>query len=143
MDAYKIFVPRNFGSGKLQDNLFKTYLAAPKEICTETFVQVYPFNTKQERDNCNKYMCTKFFRTMTALRKQDQGAGKDVYAYVPMQNFTERSDINWNQSIENIDQQLYKKYNLSAAEIEFIEKNIPKQKDSQECVLTESDAVKH
>lgn len=129
IDKYKIFVPRNYGSGKLQDSSFKTYLAAPNEICTETFVQVFPFNTENERNNCNKYMYTKFFRVMTALRKQDQSAGQDVYAYVPLQNFTENSDIHWNQSIEAIDRELYDKYNLSEEDRTFIERNIPKQKE--------------
>lgn len=66
-------------------------------------------------------MSTKFFRIMTALRKQDQGAGKDVYAYVPLQDFTMSSDIDWSQSVADIDRQLYSKYYLSDDEIQFIE----------------------
>ncbi len=124
MDKYKIFVPRNYGSGKLQDNIFKTYLASPGEICTETFVQVYSFKTKEERNNCNKYMCTKFFRIMVAPRKQDQSAGRDVYTYVPLEDFTSSSDIDWSQSVADIDKQLYKKYDLDQSEIDFIEKTI-------------------
>ena len=30
------------------------------------------------------------------------------FSLVPLQNFTHTSDIDWNQSIENIDKQLYK-----------------------------------
>lgn len=127
-DKYKIFMPRNYGSGNLQDSVYKTYLASPGEICTETFVQIYPFQIKEERDNCNKYMSTKFFRIMTALRKQDQGAGKDVYVYVPLQNFTSQSDIDWSQSVADIDKQLYRKYNLTGAEITFIESMIKPMK---------------
>lgn len=128
LDKYKIFVPRNYGSGKLQDSIFKTYLASPGEICTETFVQVYSFKSKLERDNCNKYMCTKFFRVMAALRKQDQGAGRDVYAYVPLENFTADSDIDWQKPIDDIDKQLYRKYDLSSASVNFIESNLPELK---------------
>ena len=48
--------------------------------------------------------------------------GKTWHAYVvPLQDFTPNSDINWSQSIPEIDQQLYKKYNLSEEEIAFIE----------------------
>ena len=43
---------------------------------------------------------------------------------VPLQDFTPNSDIDWSQSIENIDQQLYKKYNLSQDEIDFIESKV-------------------
>lgn len=38
--------------------------------------------------------------------------------------FTSSSDIDWSQSIANIDQQLYKKYNLTEEEIAYIEKTI-------------------
>ena len=41
-----------------------------------------------------------------------------------MQDFSSQSDIDWNQSISDIDKQLYKKYNLSEAEIAYIEKTI-------------------
>ena len=39
----------------------------------------------------------------------------------PLQDFTPSSDIDWTASIPEIDQQLYKKYNLTKDEIDFIE----------------------
>lgn len=48
----------------------------------------------------------------------------DMWAYVPLQDFTPNSDIDWTKSIINIDGQLYKKYNLSPEEITFIESKI-------------------
>ena len=39
-------------------------------------------------EDCNRYMSTKFFRTLVGIRKQDQGAGRDVYKFVPLQDFT-------------------------------------------------------
>ena len=41
-----------------------------------------------------------------------------------MQDFTSNSDIDWNKSIPEIDQQLYAKYGLDVLEIEFIESMI-------------------
>jgi len=41
-----------------------------------------------------------------------------------MQDFTAQSDIDWTKSVAEIDQQLYRKYNLSAEEIAFIEEKI-------------------
>ena len=38
-----------------------------------------------------------------------------------MQDFSNSSDIDWSQSIADIDRQLYKKYELSENEIAFIE----------------------
>lgn len=124
LTAYKVFIPRNWGTGKLQDSTYKTYLAEPNEACTETFVQVYPFATIEERDNCNRYMQTKFFRMAVSMRKQDQGAGREVYAFVPLQDFTANSEIDWSTSIAEIDQQLYRKYGLSPESIQFIERMI-------------------
>lgn len=88
IDTYKIFIPRNYGTGKFEDTLFKTVLAGPNDICTETFIQIYPFKTEEERNACNKYLRTKFFRILVCIRKQDQGAGRDVYKFVPIQEFT-------------------------------------------------------
>lgn len=59
-----------------------------------------------------------------SIRKQDQGASKDVYSFVPLQNFKDDSDINWSESIAEIDKQLYAKYGLTDGEITFIESMI-------------------
>ena len=48
----------------------------------------------------------------------------DKFQFIPLQDFTGRSDINWNKSVAEIDQQLYIKYNLSDKEISFIESMI-------------------
>ncbi len=124
IEKYKIFMPRNVGTGKYEDMVFSPYLAEPYEICTETFVQIYPFDNAQERNNCYKYIQTKFFRMIVCARKMDQGAGRDVYQFVPLQDFTENSDIDWSKSIKEIDAQLYRKYNLTEDEISFIESMI-------------------
>ena len=121
LNSFKIFIPRNWGTGKLEDSTYNTYLANPHELCTETFVQVCPFVTVEERDNCNRYMQTKFFRITVSIKKQDQGAGKEVYSYVPLQDFTSKSDIDWTLSIADIDQQLYTKYHLSKELVHFID----------------------
>ncbi|MBP5620848.1 MAG: hypothetical protein J6X44_02405 [Thermoguttaceae bacterium] len=49
---------------------------------------------------------------------------KDVWLYVPLQDFTSNSDVDWTKSIAEIDQQLYKKYGLSQEEIDFIETHV-------------------
>ena len=47
-----------------------------------------------------------------------------TFELVPLQDFTSTSDIDWSQSIADIDRQLYAKYGLSEDEIAFIEKMI-------------------
>ncbi len=121
---YKVFITRNYGIGNLGDLPSKPVVAVPGELCTETFVQIGPFKTELEAQNVIKYIKTKFFRAMVGLRKQDQGASKAVYHFVPLQIFGKSSDIDWNSNTEEIDEQLYKKYNLSQDEIDFINSKI-------------------
>ena len=47
-----------------------------------------------------------------------------LFKILPLQDFTDKSDIDWNKSIPEIDRQLYKKYNLTDEEIAFIESMI-------------------
>ena len=58
------------------------------------------------------------------ILKKTQHTPPSVWAYIPIQDFTAKSDIDWNKSIAEIDQQLYTKYGLDMFEIDFIEKNI-------------------
>lgn len=58
------------------------------------------------------------------ILKVTQNGNKPVWKMIPLQNFTSSSDIDWLQSIANIDKQLYKKYNLSDEEIHFIETTV-------------------
>lgn len=44
---------------------------------------------------------------------------QDVFRFVPLQNFTDESYIDWSKSISEIDTQLYAKYKLSDEEISF------------------------
>ena len=82
------------------------------------------FQTEYEVVSLNKYLCGKFARAMLGVLKVTQDNKKMVWRYVPLQDFTEQSDIDWSVSIANIDKQLYKKYGLSDEEISFIERNV-------------------
>lgn len=71
-----------------------------------------------------KYIKGKFARAMLGVLKITQDNPPDRWYYVPLQDFTSASDIDWSQSIADIDKQLYKKYNLSYEEINFIETKV-------------------
>ena len=114
LNDYKIFIPRNVGSGEFGDFMPTTVVASPKDLCTETFVQVGPFHSINEANNADNYIRTKFFRALISIRKQDQGASKAIYHYVPLQDFSHP----WT------DEMLYEKYGLDENEIAFIESMI-------------------
>ena len=75
-------------------------------------------------ENLYSYFKTKFFRALVGIKKQDQSASRSIYEYVPLQDFSSSSDIDWSKPVSDIDSQLYSKYDLSDEEIEFIEQNI-------------------
>ena len=114
LKSYKIFVTRNYGCGEIGEVPATPVLATPNEACTETFIEIGPFETKQELYNAYSYFCTKFFRALVGICKQDQSAAQRVYQFVPLQDFSKP----WT------DEELYAKYNLSQEEIDFIESMI-------------------
>ena len=91
---------------------------------TQTFISFGAFDNREEAENLLKYIKTKFARTMLGTLKITQSNKKDTWRNVPLQNFTNNSDIDWSQPIAQIDQQLYKKYGLSEKEIAFIEEKV-------------------
>jgi len=92
---------------------------------TQTFISFGAFNAKIEAENCLKYLKTKFLRLLLGVKKVTQNnKTKDVWSKIPLQNFTEKSDIDWSKSISAIDKQLYEKYKLSNEEIAFIEEKV-------------------
>lgn len=91
---------------------------------TQTFVSFGNFIDETHASNLEKYMLTKFTRFMVGTLKATNGTKYEVWKNVPIQNFTNNSDIDWSKSIPEIDQQLYKKYGLSQEEIDFIESRV-------------------
>lgn len=61
---------------------------------------------------------------MLGILKVTQAITPGKFKYVPLQDFTPTSDIDWSKSIAEIDQQLYKKYGLTPDEINFIETHV-------------------
>lgn len=96
----------------------------PKSVCTETSLPFGSYDNKTEAENLRKYMVSKFFRSMVGCLKTSQDIYQFAYTFVPLQDFTANSDIDWSKSVAEIDQQLYKKYHLSNEEIAFIESMI-------------------
>ncbi|MGN0462168.1 MAG: Eco57I restriction-modification methylase domain-containing protein [Ruminococcus sp.] len=124
MNAYKVFLPKANGSGTFGEVLSDPLVGGPGLRHTQTFISLGAFKTKYEAESVLKYLKCKFTRAMLGVLKVTQDNKKSVWKYVPLQDFTENSDIDWSKSIHEIDLQLYKKYGLDETEIEFIEKNV-------------------
>lgn len=124
INFYNVFVPEANGTGAIGEVLSTPIIGTPMIGHTDTFLSIGQFESEQEAESCLKYICTKFARTMLGTLKATQHNPRDTWANVPLQDFTSASDIDWSQSIPDIDKQLYKKYGLSPDEVAFIESKI-------------------
>lgn len=123
IEKWKLFVPYAYGSGTLGEVGATPIVGRPGQLVTETFLRIGSFDTEYEATSLMKYYKTKFFRVLVGILKVTQHS-TTTYGLVPLQNFTPESDIDWTQSISEIDQQLYRKYGLSEEEIAFIEEKV-------------------
>ena len=124
LTKYKVFVADSNGSGALGEVIPTPLVGLPLVGCTQTFISVGAFDTRAEADACIAYIKSKFCRAMLGILKVTQHNPPQTWAKVPLQDFTAASDIKWTVSIADIDKQLYKKYGLDDAEINFVETHV-------------------
>ena len=96
----------------------------PREVCTHTYLTIGSFKKEINTHNLEKYLNTRFLRFLLVQSLSGLDISKEKFRFVPLQDFTSSSDIDWSKTIPEIDTQLYKKYELSEEEIKFIESMI-------------------
>ena len=126
--AYRVVVPKANGNGTFGETIASPLILPPLTGFTETFIAIGESKSVQEAESILKYIKTKFVRALLGALKVTQNGPKQVWRLIPLQDFTSSSDIDWSQSVADIDKQLYKKYNLTGEEIDFIEKNVKEMK---------------
>ena len=110
---WKVFISASYGE-RIPENLYvlgKPFLGEPGTACTETYIMIGPVNSRAEAENLRTYIATKFFRFLVMIKKPTQHTLKNVYGFVPVQDYSHP----WT------DEMLYKKYGLTDDEIAFIE----------------------
>jgi site-specific DNA-methyltransferase (adenine-specific) len=87
------------------------FVSGPGEACTETYLVVALTENEQHSELVVRYMRTKFFRFLVSLRKMTQDNKAESFTFVP--------DL----ALEKVwtDPLLYKRYDLRAEEVQFIE----------------------
>ena len=124
LTKWKVFVPKANGSGALGEVLSTPLIGQPLIGHTQSFLSIGCFDSEAEAEALLKYVKSRFARTMLGILKITQHNSPEKWKYVPLQNFTPESDIDWTQSIADIDRQLYAKYGLDENEIDFIETHV-------------------
>ena len=98
-----------------QKRIFSTLeILEPGTICTETYMMLCVFDTKEECINMFNYLKTRFVRELVAMSTSTQQMSKANFRFVPLQDFSKP----WT------DAELYLKYGLTIDEIAFIESMI-------------------
>ena len=124
LTKWKVLVARVNGAGALGEILSTPIIAKPNEAYTQTFIGIGCFETNKEAENALRYIKGKFARLLLGVLKITQDNSIETWRMIPLQDFSDKSDIDWSRSIPEIDQQLYKKYGLTQEEIDFIETHV-------------------
>lgn len=120
IDKYKVVITYAMSGGNKPSSqgdyqvISSLQTLKPNEACTETYLVLSTFETKQEAENLCSYVKTKIFRFLLLQALTSIHITKESFIFVPTQDFSHP----WT------DEMLYKKYNLTEDEIAFIESMI-------------------
>lgn len=123
-DGFRVLLSKASGAGAFGEKLASLAIASKQVAHTQSFVSMGNFTTETEANALVKYLKTKLARALLGILKVTQDVTPRVWGLVPQQDFTSDSDIDWSQSVADIDRQLYAKYGLDDAEIAFIESHV-------------------
>lgn len=123
-DKWKVVIPKSNGSGAIGETLATPLVGSPLVGYTQSFLGIGSLETEFQANALIKYIFCKFTRAALGILKITQDNPPEKWAYVPLQDFTTNSDIDWSLSVADIDKQLYTKYGLSQDEIDFIESHV-------------------
>lgn len=118
-NLHKVYIPAAGGSGYDEQVLGKPFYGEANSVCSQTFLVIgydpkkHNF-TEEQCKNIITYIQTRFFRYLVSIKKKTQNGPRGVYQFVPLQDFSKP----WT------DEELYKKYDLTQEEIDFIESMI-------------------
>ena len=129
LNKYKVIVPKSNGTGAIGEILStpligEPLIGEPLIGYTQSFIGIGSFDSLDEAKACLKYVKTQFARTLLGVLKVTQDNNTDVWRFVPLQDFTAASDIDWSKTVAEIDEQLFRKYQLSQEECDFIRQMI-------------------
>lgn len=116
---HKIYIPKVGGSGSDPIVLGRPFYGEPGSVCSQTYLVIgydpakHNFS-KAECENIISYIQTRFFRYMVSIKKKTQDNPSSVFQFVPVQDWSKP----WT------DGELYRKYNFSRADIDYIESMI-------------------
>lgn len=124
LEQFKVVLPKSNGSGALGEVLSTPLIGEPLIGYTQSFIGIGAVDTREEAEAILKYVKSKFTRALLGILKITQDNPPEKWKFIPLQDFTTASDIDWSNPVSEIDRQLYVKYSLTDEEIDFIESHV-------------------
>lgn len=119
-NSFRVIIPKTNGSGSFGEELSSPFIAFPGDAHTLTFLSIGSFPTLYQAQAALKYMKSRFARALLSTLKSTQDNPRGVWANIPLLDYSEQSDIDWNKSVESIDKQLFDKFELTKDEVVFL-----------------------
>lgn len=90
IDKHKVYIPRSSDGSDFIPHVVLgiPFYGEPGSVCSETFNMIGPFDNEETCQNVMQYVSTKFFRFLALQRKVTQSATKDLYKFIPVQDFS-------------------------------------------------------
>lgn len=113
---HKVYISKAYGAGENFPHqiIGVPFYGEPESVCSVTYIVIGyngEFPSKEVCDNVISYIKTKFFRYLVLIKKKTQNVTRELFQFVPMQDFSK----SWT------DEELYTKYNIDLFEREYIE----------------------
>lgn len=132
LDKFSVIVPCAYSANMFFEKSTKTSrvigplaIKLPNQVTTQTFTNFGPFDRLEDAERCLKYLTTRFARTCIMFNKVSQNIKTaKIWQDVPMQDFTENSDVPWDKSLDEIDEYFFDYYGLTEDERAAIHANI-------------------
>ncbi len=112
-DKWKMVFPK---AGLVREKPLPTLILEPGVIFTDKYLCIFA-NSKDEALNAQKYFNSRFYRAGLDSKMTSWNLYRSWHSNIPVQDFTDHSDIDWNS---DIDGQLFKKYKFTEQDIELI-----------------------
>jgi site-specific DNA-methyltransferase (adenine-specific) len=122
IDTWKVMISAAYGERGTRPSMVlgTSFIAESPSVCTQTYLFFY-VDSRKQAESLQSYLDTRFFRFLVSLRKITQHATRATYTWIPQQKW----DRTWT------DDDLYRKYGLSDADIAHIEACIrPRMSDN-------------
>lgn len=121
--GYRLFVPKANGNGDFGERLAETIIGTDDMLYTATFILFGTFDTIAEAAALQQYVNTRFVRALLGVLKVTQDNTRKTWRYVPLQDFTATSDLDW-QSVDTLDEQLAAKYGLTDEQQQWLVEHV-------------------